>query len=215
MILDVIIPPASSTINCAALFSAATVTFGSLPFSYTLAASVLSKCLVLVRLILPALKCADSKNILAVSSVTPDSKPPNTPAIHSPLPFPSQIIKSSALSFRVDSSKALNSVPSASFFTTIFLEGILSASNACNGCPISCNTKLVISTITLIGLTSIALRYFCIQSGDGPIFTFDIVIPLYLGHATLSITSTSNSRVVFSVLNADVSGILTSTISLE
>ena len=55
---------------------------------------------------------------------------------------------------------------SGSVFTITFLPVIASASKACNGCRDSCNTKFVISTILLIGLTPIESSLSLSHFGD-------------------------------------------------
>ena len=50
---------------------------------------------------------------------------------------------------------------------TIELPEMLAASKAWSGCPVSCKTKLVISTMLLIGLSPIDFNLFCNHSGDG------------------------------------------------
>ena len=55
---------------------------GSQPLSYLKEASVLRLCLFADFLIEMGLKYADSRKTLVVCSVTPDFKPPKTPAIH-------------------------------------------------------------------------------------------------------------------------------------
>ena len=78
---------------------------------------------------LTGLKYALSMNTLVVLSVTPESKPPNTPAIHIPSSV-LQIIRSFSPRERSTPSKVVNLVPSASVFTIILLSLILSPSNA-------------------------------------------------------------------------------------
>ena len=73
------------------------------------------------------LKYAHSKNTHFVDSVTPEFKPPNTPAIQEP-PLASQIIKSFALSERSTPSRVVNFVPSGNVLTESAPPAILSAS---------------------------------------------------------------------------------------
>ena len=54
------------------------------------------------------LKYALSRNIVSVSSVTPEFSPPNTPAIHIGLFSPSHIIRSSPCSFLSTPSNVIN-----------------------------------------------------------------------------------------------------------
>ena len=129
MISDEISPPQSSIIKSAALLSAYTVMLGSQPLSYLKEASVLRLCLFADFLIEMGLKYADSRKTLVVCSVTPDFKPPKTPAIHMGS-FELQIIKSSedkALSF---SSRVIKVEPSFAFLTIILFPSIFAASKA-------------------------------------------------------------------------------------
>ena len=173
------------------------VIFGSAPFSNILAASVRRLCFMLVLRIVLASKQADSRNMCWVSVVTPLDSPPKTPAIHNPVRSPSQIIKSSDERLRVSWSRETKGVLSCNFDTTIFLPDIFIASNACRGCPNSFKTKLVISTILLMGLTPIAFNKFFNHCGDSPTVTLLMVIPLYRGQACLSKTSTSIFKATF------------------
>src|SRR5678815_3001463 len=119
-------------------------------------------------------------------------------------PLPSQIIKSSAFNLYTWLSSARNSVPAGLVSTMICCPAILSASKACNGCPISCNTKLVMSTTLLIDFTPMDCRCRCIQSGDGPIFIPLMTTPEYRGHALVLLTVTLNFE---SVVDFEISGI--------
>ena len=77
--------------------------------------------------------------MFVVDSVTPESIPPNTPAIH--IGFsPSHIIRSSSCNSLTTSSNVVNLVPALQVFTSTLLPETLLASKACNGCPNSCKT---------------------------------------------------------------------------
>ena len=128
----VISPPATSCINIAAHLSAYSVIFGSIPLSNLKDASVLSAWRLADFLMLTGLKYALSKKILVVFSVTPESAPPKTPAIH--IGFSAlQIIKSSSCNSRSIPSKVVNFVPFSKVFTIILLPTTFEASKACNG----------------------------------------------------------------------------------
>ena len=51
-------------------------------------------------------------------------------------------------------------------------KGFMNKPKACKACPISCRTKLVASTILLMGRTPAPYRYSRIHMGEGPILTF-------------------------------------------
>ena len=76
------------------------------------------------------LKYALSKNIVLVSSVTPEFSPPNTPAMHMGLFSPSQIIKSSSLSFLSIPSRVINFSFLLPYLTIIFSLETFSKSKA-------------------------------------------------------------------------------------
>ena len=100
-----------------------------------------------------------------VDDVTPLSNPPNTPAIHIGS-LALQIITSLSFNIRSIPSNVLNVLFSKPVLTMILFPEIFSKSNACKGCPKSCKTKLVMSTILLIGLKPIANNAFFSQLGD-------------------------------------------------
>ena len=103
--------------------------------------------------------------MLVVSSETPESIPPKTPAIHISFSV-LQIIKSFSDNSLSTSSREVNLVLSLTVLTITLLPTILAASNACNGWPVSCNTKLVTSTTLFIGVNPILNNLFFNQSGD-------------------------------------------------
>ena len=143
-----------------------------------------------------------------VVAVTPLPFPPYTPAIHMPS-FALQIIKSLLLNFLSLASRVVKTVPSASFFTIISAPIIASASKACKGCPVSCKMKLVISTILFIGLNPIDCSRFFNHCGDSFTSTPLILIPAYLGQASVFSTVTLIGRLVLSILNPLLKGVLT------
>ena len=157
-----------------ALFNAYNTLSGSTPLSYLYEASVNSWCLLDDFLMGIELKMADSKNKLVVEFETPDSWPPYIPAKQSGVLF-EQIIKSSLSKLIMFSSRVLNLVFDFNDFTFIF--SILSKSKAWRGCPISCITKFVMSTILLIGFNPIDFNLFCNSLDDGPTLIFFIITP--------------------------------------
>ena len=132
---------------------------GSMPRSNRNEASVLNPCLLAVFRILTGSKYADSRKMFVVVVLIPEFKPPKTPAIHMGC-FELQITKSSWCSLRSTLSKVVNFSFLCAVRTITFLSVILSASKACSGCPKPCNTKLVISTMLLIGTKPIAFSLF-------------------------------------------------------
>ena len=96
------LPPATSFIKSAALFSTLTVFEISMPFSKRVAASVLSPWRIDVLRIAVEWKQALSRKMAVVLLVTPLLLPPKTPAIHI-LSAALQIIKSSAISRAIQS----------------------------------------------------------------------------------------------------------------
>ena len=82
VISELITPPAISFIKSAARFNAQITVFGFTVLSKRNEASVFNACLLAVLRTETGLKKAASKNIDVVVSETPESTPPNTPAIH-------------------------------------------------------------------------------------------------------------------------------------
>ena len=82
-------------------------------------------------------RLAHELNVAIVSDVY--CEPPNTPAIHIPFSL-SQIIRSLSVSLRSLSSSVVNLLSFGRNCTFTSPPFILSASNACNGCPNSCKT---------------------------------------------------------------------------
>ncbi len=124
-----------------------------------------------------------------VSPVTPESRPPNTPAIHIGFSA-SQIIRS--LSSRVCStpSRVVNFVPEGHVRTTILPPATRLRSKQWSGCPRPRSTKLVMSTILLMGRCPAAASRLRNHSGDSATLTPRTVTPLYRGQPCLSSTST-------------------------
>ena len=168
----------------AALFSTFTVLLISTPFSNRVAASVRSPCFIdVIRTVLLS-KHALSKNICWVLWLIPLSAPPYTPAMHI-LAWLLAIIKSVATSFRSTASSVIKACPSVAFFTIMVLFTIFEASKACNGCPVSCNIKLVISTMLFMHFTPIAFSLFCSHIGLSPTVMPLMLTPAYLLQASV------------------------------
>ena len=140
-----------------------------------------------------------------VVSVTPESSPPNTPAMHIGSRA-LQIIRSSAESLRSIPSSVVKRVPSGQVRTTIRPPSIFAASNACRGCPVSCRTKLVMSTTLFFGFIPIARSRRWSHSGEGATFTPVIVTPMYRGAASAFCTSTVISFRSLSCAKASTGG---------
>ena len=144
-------------------------------------------------------------NTSVVVSVTPESSPPNTPAIHIGFSV-SQIIRSLSESLRSTPSKVTNGVPSGHVRTITLPPLILPASNACNGWPTSCRMKFVMSTMLLCGFSPIERSRFWSHSGDSATLTPVTVIPIYRGAASVLSTSTATSLSEIPSRNAETSG---------
>ena len=166
----------SSTIKEAALFKACSINSISTPLSNLYEESVLIMCLLEVFRTVTGLKKALSKKIVVVFSETEWFFPPYTPAIHIGV-LPSQIIRSSSWRSISSPSKVLNFTPDFNLLISTLPDLILSKSYACRGCPISCITKLVISTILLIDFNPIEFNLLIIFLGEGLIFTSLIIKP--------------------------------------
>ena len=129
-------PPANSFTNRAARFKAYRVSLGSTPRSKRKDESVFNPWRRAVLRTHVGLKQADSKKISVVSLVTPDFKPPNTPAIHIDS-FSLHIIKSLEVNVRSTSSSVTNFSPSTAGFTMTFPPAIRFKSKQCSGCPVA------------------------------------------------------------------------------
>ena len=80
------------------------------------------------------LKYALSRNMSVVCSVTPEFRPPNTPAMHIGFTA-SQIIRSASLSLRSTPSSVVKGVPSGQVRTTMRPPSMAFRSKACMGWP--------------------------------------------------------------------------------
>src|SRR5688572_9789505 len=74
------------------------------------------------------------------------------------------------------------------------------------GWPISWQTKLVISTILVMGARPMLNNLFFSHDGDAPTVSPVKVIAEYLGHASAFLTSTGMSRSRLSALNLSTPG---------
>ena len=155
------------------------------------------------------LKYALSINTSLVSAVTPESRPPNTPAIHIGFSA-SQIMRSRSLSERSTPSRVVNFVPLGHVRTTIFSPVTLARSKQWSGWPIPLSMKFVMSTILLIGRWPMARRRLRSHSGDSFTSTLRIVTPEYLGHPSLSSTFISTAPSARSVAKDSTEGMLIS-----
>ena len=146
-----IFPAPMSSMSLQTLSAAASQRLGSMPFSYLPDASVLRTSLLEVVLTLLASKFAHSITIVFVLSSISELRPPITPATATG--FSASLIMS-ILSSRVLSvpSRVTNFSPSLAVSTIILCPARLSMSKAWIGWPYSSITKLVMSTILLIGL---------------------------------------------------------------
>ena len=79
-------------------------------------------------------KVALSRKMSVVSSFTPESRPPNTPAMHIGFSL-SQIITSAAESLRSTPSRVTNGVPSSTVRTIMWLSFTWLRSKQWSGCP--------------------------------------------------------------------------------
>ena len=150
--------------------SASMAVAGQTPFSNRPEASVRMPSLRAVMRLLARSKAAHSNSTLAVSCTISDSSPPMMPArpvafclsaITSMLSSSTCCLPSSVVSFS----------PGLARRTTMVWSFTLERSKACIGWPVSSITKLVMSTMLLIGRTPAPYRYSRIHLGLGPIFT--------------------------------------------
>ena len=101
-----------------------------------------------------------------------------------------QITRSSADNFLSFSSSVKKGVASGKVLIITLFPAILSASKACNGCPVSCKIKLVMSTILLMGRRPILFNFCCNHFGLSAIVTPCKATPLYLWQSSsFSITT--------------------------
>ena len=165
---------------------------GSAPRSKRKEASVCSWCFLDVLRMEPASKQALSRKTSVVDSDTPESSPPNTPAMHIGREESAMTISVAA---RVRSTPSSVTIFSPSFArrTMTFPPPILAASKVCRGCPSSNRMKLEISTTLLMGRRPMASNFCCSHSGDSFTCTPARVMPVYRGAAVASCTSTGIS----------------------
>ena len=127
-----------------------------------------------VRMLLPR-KFADSRMTVFVSSSISELRPPMTPAM--PMLLSASLIMSMSPSMVLSfSSRVTNFSPGAAFSTTILLPWTSLISKACIGWPYSSMTKLVKSTILLIGRMPAYIRRFCSHHGDCLITTSVMIL---------------------------------------
>ena len=158
------VPPAVSRMSFTASAEAGSTPDGSTPRSKRYDESEVSAVRRDVRRMPCGVKYADSSRISVVAAVTPLCRPPITPARASAAPDASEISKSSAVRTWADSSSARNASPSVAWRTTM-PPVRLAASKACSGWPSSCSTKLVTSTMLLIGRRPMASSRCLSQAG--------------------------------------------------
>ena len=184
------VPPQISWMREIALWRAQSVAIGSNPRSKQKEESLLNPWLLAARRVTVGLKLAASIKTSVVCIVTPASRPPMTPPMHSGVNLLSQTITSCPVNLRSTPSSVVKSVPSGRCTTRNLLSTILLASKACSGWPISWSTKLVTSTTALIGLCPMLCSRSLSQSGLSTQCIPRIVTPWYLGHTSAE-TSTS------------------------
>ena len=123
------LPAPISSMSLQTLSAAASVRFGSMPFSNLAEASVLRPSLLAVVLMLSPLKLADSTMIVCVSSSISEFSPPMTPAI-AMLLSASLIMSMSSSIFLSVSSRVVKTSPGAALSTMILLPWTSLMSNA-------------------------------------------------------------------------------------
>jgi len=139
---------------------------GSTPLSKRREASVPSPSFLEVLRTLTGSKQALSISTRRVSEVISEFSPPMTPATATGR-SPSQIISISRSSSRSFWSRVTNFSPWFAVRTTMRLSARRSRSKACRGCPHSSMTKLVTSTMLLIGRKPTDSSRSCSQNGEG------------------------------------------------
>ena len=123
---------------------------------------------------------------------------------------PSHIIRVSPIMILSFSSRDTNFSPSVAPLTTILPSSRYRKSKACNGCPSSIITKLVISTILFIARSPTPSSLLFIHEGEGFIFTFFITLAAYLGHSSGFMISTEVISLISSAPSEKtISGYLT------
>ena len=139
--------------------AAYSVISGSQPLSYLNDASVWRVCTLDVLRIEPGSKYALSRNTSTVLSETPESSPPNTPAMHI---GPSALAMTMSRSFRQRSTPSRVRIfsPSCALRTMTLPPLTFAASNVWSGWPSSNSTKLDTSTILSTGLEPMERSFF-------------------------------------------------------
>ena len=112
-----------------------------------------------------------------VPSVTPESRPPITPASATGFAA-SAITRFFSLNSTVVPSSTVSFSPALARRTTTRLPSSLFKSKVCSGCPSSISTKFVTSTTLLMERRPMLSRRSTIHLGDGPIFTLRITRPM-------------------------------------
>jgi len=161
------LPPPISVMSCVARFNAVMVPLGSTPRSKRWDASVFRPVFFEVFRMQTGLKYALSRRIFVVVSSISEFSPPMTPAIATGF-SPSQIISISGSRRRSFPSRVIKVSFSWAVRTTIRFSARRSKSKACSGWPVSIITKLVISTILLIGFKPTETKRSWSQKGEGP-----------------------------------------------
>ena len=146
-----------------------------------------------VRRMPMAEKQALSSRISVVSASTSELAPPMIPA-RATGRLASQIISISGSSWCSFPSRVTKLSPTLARRTTILPPASLLKSKACRGWPYSSMTKLVISTILLIGRMPTASNRCCSHQGEGPICTFLTSRAAYRGQSATASTSTLKGR---------------------
>ena len=150
---------------------ASRVVAGLTPRSNRPDASVRMPCARLVRRMAVRLKLAHSNITSVVASVISLSSPPITPPM--PVaPCASQINRSFGVNVRFTPSSVVSCSPSLARRTMISRPFTLRRSKACIGWPYSIITKLVMSTMLLIGRRPAPVRYLRSHLGEGATRTF-------------------------------------------
>jgi len=177
------LPPPISAMSCVARFNAIMVPLGSTPRSKRCEASVFNPVFFEVFRMQTGSKYALSRRIFVVESSISEFNPPITPARATGF-SPSQIISISGSRRRSFPSRVIKASPSLAVRTTIRFSARRSKSKAWSGCPLSIITKLVISTILLIGFKPTETKRSWSQKGDGPTVISKTRLAAYLGQSS-------------------------------
>ena len=105
-------------------------------------------------------------------------------------PFSSAMTSISGESFRSTPSRVVMASPASALRTMIWAPPTCFRSKACMGWPYSSMTKLVMSTMLLMGRTPQARSRSRIHRGEGPIFTSFTTRAMYRGQRVPFFTST-------------------------